>query len=74
MKNYCREWDEKRGSYKDIPYHNWASHGADAFEIIGQAWRLPYAEPEKPKPKFLHETTLDELWASSAGTGNRKRI
>lgn len=31
MKNYCREWDEKRGSYKDIPYHNWASHGADQF-------------------------------------------
>lgn len=31
MKNYCREWDEKRGAYKDIPYHNWASHGADEF-------------------------------------------
>lgn len=31
MKNYCREWDEKRGAYKDEPYHNWASHGADEF-------------------------------------------
>ncbi len=31
MKNYCREWDDKRGAYKDIPYHNWASHGADEF-------------------------------------------
>lgn len=31
MKNYCREWDEKRGAYKDDPYHNWASHGADEF-------------------------------------------
>lgn len=31
MKNYCREWDEKRGSYKDVPFHNWASHGADMF-------------------------------------------
>ncbi len=31
MKNYVREWDEKRGAYKDIPYHNWASHGADEF-------------------------------------------
>ena len=29
MKNYCREWDEKRGMYKDEPLHNWASHGAD---------------------------------------------
>ena len=31
MKNYCREWDDKRGMYKDIPLHNWASHGADEF-------------------------------------------
>lgn len=31
MKNYCHEWDEKRGMYKDEPYHNWASHGADMF-------------------------------------------
>lgn len=31
MKNYVREWDERRGAYKDIPFHNWASHGADEF-------------------------------------------
>lgn len=29
MKSYEREWDEKRGMYKDDPLHNWASHGAD---------------------------------------------
>ena len=29
MKSYEREWDEKRGMYKDEPLHNWASHGAD---------------------------------------------
>lgn len=29
LKNYCREWDDKRGAYKEIPYHNWASHGSD---------------------------------------------
>ena len=31
MRNYVREWDEKRGMYKDVPYHNWASHFADEF-------------------------------------------
>lgn len=31
MKNYSREWDEKRGVYKEAPYHNWASHFADQF-------------------------------------------
>lgn len=29
MKAYEREWDEKRGMYKDEPLHNWASHAAD---------------------------------------------
>ena len=29
MKNYSHEWDEKRGMYKDEPFHNWASHDAD---------------------------------------------
>lgn len=29
MKAYGREWDEKRGMYKDEPMHDWASHGAD---------------------------------------------
>ena len=29
MKNYSHEWDERRGMYKDEPFHNWASHDAD---------------------------------------------
>lgn len=31
MKNYCHEWDDKRGMYKNEPLHNWASHGADMW-------------------------------------------
>ena len=29
MKSYRREWDDKRGMYKDEPLHDWASHDAD---------------------------------------------
>lgn len=29
MKAYGREWDEKRGMYKDEPLHDWSSHAAD---------------------------------------------
>ena len=28
---YRREWDEKRGMFKDNPLHDWTSHGADQF-------------------------------------------
>lgn len=28
---YKQEWDEKRGMFRDVPFHNWASHPADMF-------------------------------------------
>jgi phage terminase large subunit len=28
---YRQEWDEKRGSFRDLPLHDWASHPADMF-------------------------------------------
>lgn len=31
MKNYGKEWDDKRGMYKDEPLHDKHSHGADEF-------------------------------------------
>jgi hypothetical protein len=29
---YRKEWDDKRGVYKDHPLHDWSSHGYKAFE------------------------------------------
>ena len=29
ISQYRREWDEKRGMFKEVPLHNWASHSAD---------------------------------------------
>jgi hypothetical protein len=29
ISEYKREWDDKRGMFKEIPYHNWTSHAAD---------------------------------------------
>jgi phage terminase large subunit len=28
---YKQEWDEKKGMFRDVPYHNWASHPADMY-------------------------------------------
>lgn len=74
MRSYQFEFDSDKKVYRSKPRHDWASHGADAFEIIGQAWRLPYVAPEPAKPKFLHETSLDELWEGTAKQNSRKRI
>lgn len=31
LRQYQKEWDDKKGVFRDTPLHNWASHPADAF-------------------------------------------
>ena len=31
LKNYTRQWDDTKKVFKDVPLHNWASHGTEAF-------------------------------------------
>lgn len=33
--NYQRKWDSKNQTFQNKPMHNWASHGADAFRVLG---------------------------------------
>lgn len=35
--NYRKEYDEKRKEYKNVPLHDWSSHGADAFRYMSIA-------------------------------------
>lgn len=37
LDNFRKEWDDKRGIYKDRPRHDWASHGAKALETLARA-------------------------------------
>ena len=34
LKNYRREWSEKRKAFNPRPYHDWTSHAADAFRYL----------------------------------------
>lgn len=47
LRNYRKEYDERNLTYKDKPVHDWASHAADAFGMIGLAYKMKEAEPEK---------------------------
>ena len=31
LRNYRRQWDDRLGTWKDQPLHDWSSHAADAF-------------------------------------------
>lgn len=39
LENYRKEWDEKLGTWKKGPLHNWASHGADALRTGASGWK-----------------------------------
>ncbi len=34
LRAYKRSWDEDRKVFSDVPYHDWSSHGSDAFRYL----------------------------------------
>ena len=41
LRNYRKEYDEKRKQYKSTPLHDWSSHAADAFRYFAVSWKEP---------------------------------
>lgn len=44
LMGYERRWDERHRRFVDIPTHNWASHGADAFRVLATGWEDSYED------------------------------
>jgi hypothetical protein len=44
--------DEDRATFRDRPFHNGASHGADAFRTFAQG----FVEPEMVRPRGRYRT------------------
>lgn len=68
LKMYQREFDEKRGVFKQNPLHNWASHGSDAMRYLSLGMN-PYTQKAESDPlaKAKNVTpsnviTLDNLY------------
>lgn len=75
LRQYQFEFDEDKKVFKSKPRHDWASHGSDAFEIIGQVWQVPQSEKPKPKPRFLEDITANEVfYPKTPNTYQRERI
>lgn len=62
LRQYQFEFDQDKKVYRSKPRHDWASHGADAFEIIAQVWRTPTIPPEQVKPRFFEDLKAEELF------------
>lgn len=62
LRQYQREYDEDKKSFKENPRHDWCSHPADAFRMLAVAWREEVMAAPEPKGKTIQDITLDELW------------
>lgn len=52
LKNYRREWDDERKTFRETPVKDWAEHIGSAFRYLALAWKevVPLrAKDEKPK-------------------------
>lgn len=59
LDNYRKEWDDKRGVWKERPLHDEASHGADAFRTYAVAFdKLPISYMEQDWMHFEHVTSV----------------
>lgn len=54
LKNYRRDWDDERKTFRETPVKDWAEHIGSAFRYLSLAWK----DVQPPKPK---ETKPDEL-------------
>lgn len=50
LENYRKEWDEKLGTYKKRPLHDWASHGSDAFRTLAVAHHFGHRTAHAARP------------------------
>lgn len=61
LKNYRRDWDDERKTFRETPVKDWAEHIGSAFRYLGLAWKEaapPVRKPEKPK-SLVYEARPD---------------
>ena len=65
LRNYRRQFNELTKSYRDVPFHDWSSNGADAFRylsLVAQRGTLSHKPQKKPEKLDLRPNyTLDQL-------------
>jgi phage terminase large subunit len=67
LKNYRRDWDDERKTFREIPVKDWAEHIGSAFRYLSLAWK----DVAPPKPKEIKPTELQyEVRADGRVVGN----
>lgn len=78
LRQYQREYDEDKKSFRERPRHDWTSHPADAFRMLAVAWRGEDAKEEAPQLRALgvgeaNQYTIADAWKDHERTASRGR-
>lgn len=57
LRQFRRQWDDKRSAFAETPYRNWATHGAFAYGHYAMGLRTSASSWEKPI-KYKHKSGL----------------
>lgn len=61
--SYHYTWDDKRKAFSDLPYHDWASNGADAFMQLAVGHKGFKARVEAPRIQVVEYSREEEAAA-----------
>lgn len=75
LRQYQFEFDGDKKTFRSVPRHDWSSHAADAFELIGRVNLTVAQSPTKATPRYLNDMTANELfWPKNESVKHRERI
>jgi hypothetical protein len=61
MKNYRRDWDDERKTFRETPVKDWAEHIGSAFRYLGLAWKavVPPKPVERKPTELIYQAGPD---------------
>jgi len=61
LRNYRRDWDDDRKTFRETPVKDWAEHIGSAFRYLSLAWKdvVPPAQKEKPPTELQYTVGPD---------------
>lgn len=62
LDNYRKAWDDQRKTWKREPFHDWASHGADALQTGACGFTPDYVPP--PGDRYRRTSQRSSAWAA----------
>lgn len=61
LKNYRRDWDDERKTFREAPVKDWAEHIGSAFRYLGLAWKeVRPREAKPPEPTELQYQVMPD--------------